>query len=192
MRLLVWLCAGAVIALVLAAGAAAHSSISPPVAKARTLQPFTLELQAEKEDARTTKVEARFPDGFNVETFATAPGWTRKAVTQGSGEEEHVQRVVWTGGEQSPRDDPVFRFTGTLDSAQTYGVSVRQFYDDGSVTDWRGPEGSEEPAAFVQGVSSFGGGGSSAWGIVALVVAALALILAFAALLVRGGSRPLT
>jgi len=169
----------------------AHSSINPAVAKAKTLQPFTLELQAEEETARTTRVEVTFPDGFNVETFAASLGWKRAAVTEEGGDEQRVLRVVWTGGETSPRDDPLFHFTGTIESAKSYGVNVRQIYSDGSVENWSGPEGSETPAAFVEGVSSLGGGGSSTLDIVALAVAAVALLIAVVALVARGGGRPL-
>ena len=174
-------------AFVLASGAWAHSSINPPVAKAKTLQPFTLELQAEKENARTTRVEVTFPEGFNVETFPARPGWKRTAVTEGDGEEGRVLRVVWTGGEPTPRDDPVFQFTGTLDGAKTYGVEVRQSYSDGSVDNWEGPEGSEEPAAFVEGVSSLGGGETGIVPWVALVLGGLGLVFGVVALVSRGG-----
>lgn len=166
--------------------AAAHSSISPPVAKTNTLQQFTLDLQAEKPDAVTTRVEVDFPDGFHVETFPAVPGWKRSAVTKGSGEEEAaVRRVVWTGREASPDADPVFRFTGTLADAKSYGVKVRQIYSDGEVEDWSGPEGSEKPAAFVEGVSSLGGS-SSTLAIVALVVSGIAVLVAVVGLLGRG------
>ena len=189
-RLVVMLVCSA-LALVLTSAAAAHSTISPPVAKAKTLQQFTLEVQAEKESARTTRVEVSFPDGFNVETFPATPGWKRSEVRQGSGEEAPVQRVIWSGSEKSAREDPVFHFTATLDSDKTYGVRVRQLYSDGSIVDWAGAEGSEQPAAIVEGVSSFRGGNSPILALVALALAGLALIIGVASLAVRGGSRPL-
>ena len=170
--------------------AQAHSSISPPVAETKTLQQFTLDVQAEKQDAVTTRVEATFPDGFDVETFAASPGWKRSEVTNGSGEEATVRRVTWTGREASVDADPVFRFTATLAEAKSYGVGVRQTYSDGEVVDWTGPEGSEQPAAFVKGVSSLGGGSSSTLTIVALVVGAIGVLLAIVGLTTKG--RPLT
>lgn len=181
--------------LVFAAGAAAHSSVNPAVAKAKTLQPFTLELQAEKEDAVTNRVEVTFPEGFHVETFAAAPGWKREVVAEESGEEgegeEHgdIRRVIWTGREASPEDDPVFHFTGTLSEAKTYGVQVRQTYSDGEVEEWVGPEGSEKPAAFVEGLSSLGGDSSSTLTIIALIVGGIGVLLAVVGLVTRG--RPL-
>jgi len=89
------------------------------------------------------------------------------------------------------RADPVFHFTATLESAKTYGVRVRQLYSDGSIVDWAGAEGSEQPAAIVEGVSSFGGGGGSTLAVFALALAGLALIVGLASLVVRGGTRPL-
>lgn len=183
---------GALAALVAAPVALAHSSISPPVAKANTLQQFTLEVQAEKEGATTNRIEITIPEGFDVETFAAAPGWKRQAVSAGSGEEQHAQRVVWTGGESAPREDPVFHFTGTLQSARTFAVEVRQTYSDGSVVDWAGPRASEHPAAYVEGFSSIGGGGSSTLAIVALIVGALGVLLGIVALAIASGRRTLT
>ena len=142
-----------------------------PSLRRKTLQQFTLEVQAEKEGARTTTVELSVPGGFNIESFADTPGWKRQVTSEGSCEEAHAQRVVWTGAEKSGRDDPVFHFTATLDSAKTYAVKVRQVYDDGSLVDWDGPADSEQPAAFVKGVSSIGGGGRTTLTIVALIVA---------------------
>jgi len=177
------------VALAVAPHAWAHASITAPVVKAKTLQQFTLDVQAEKENATTTRVEVDFPEGFEVETFPASPGWKRSAVTEGGGEEAPVRRVVWSGREQSRRADPVFHFTGTLAAAKTYAVEVRQVYSDGEVVDWDGPEGSERPAAFVEGVSSFGDNSGSTLAIVALIVAGIGAMLGIVALATRG--RPL-
>ena len=67
---------------------------------------------------------------------------------------------------------------------------MRQTYSDGSVVDWSGPESSDTPAPTVEAVSSLGGGGSSTLGIVAIVIAGIALVVAIGALVTRGGSRP--
>jgi len=176
-------------ALAAAPCASAHSTISPPSAKTKTLQQFTLEVQAERPGAITNRVEVTFPAGFDVETFAASPGWKRSVTTEGAGEEASVRRVVWTGREASPDADPVFSFTGTLAEARSYGARVRQVYSDGEAEDWAGPEGSDKPAAFVEGVSSFDGGSGSSLTIVALVLAGLGVLLAIVSLMTRG--RPL-
>ena len=181
----------AVAVLVAAATASAHSSISPPVAQAKTLQAFTLELQAEKESVKTVRVEITVPDGFAIETFPASPGWTRKVTEAGSGEGTHVTRVVWTGAEPTPRDDPVFHFTGTLQHEGTFAVKVRQVYADGTLTDWTGQAGSEQPAAYIRAVKTIGGGGTSTLAVISVALAAVALLVSVLALVSRSG-RPLT
>jgi hypothetical protein len=57
------------------------------------------------------------------------------------------------------------------------------------VVEWAGPEGSEQPAAFVEGVSSLGGGGTTTLPIVALIIGAVGVLLGIAGLATRG--RPL-
>jgi uncharacterized protein YcnI len=176
------------VSLALAPSTAAHSSISPPVAKSNTLQQFTLEIQAEKEKVRTARVEVTFPDGFNVESFAASPAWKRTEVAGNSGEGGGAARANWEGGQESPQDDPVFHFTGTLESAKTYAVRVRQIYADGSVVEWTGNEDSKTPAAFVQGVSGIGSSRNTLT-VVVLAISVIAVVLAIVGL-VRG-DRPL-
>jgi uncharacterized protein YcnI len=170
------LCAAGV-ALVAAASASAHATISPPVALSKHDQLFTLVVQQEKQSP-IVKVEADLPSGFDVDTFLDAPGWKR---TQAK------DRVTWTGSADA---DVAFSFIGGSDSTGTRSVAITQTYADGSVVAWTGAEGSETPAATVRFESSLGGGGSPTLEIVALVVAVVALVVAGAGLLTRTG-RPL-
>ena len=183
----------AVAAAALAAAPAAfgHASISPAVAKAKTLQYFTLAVPTEKEGATTTKIELTPPAGFGIDSFEPAPGWKRDVQSSGSGEEATIQKVTWSGGKTPTEEDSVFHFVASPDSSKTYKFTVRQTYSDGSVVNWSGPESSDTPAPVVKAMSSFGGGGSSTLAIVAVAVAAVALLLAVGGLLARGG-RPLT
>ncbi len=177
-------------ALLLPAQAWGHATVSPPVAKAKDLQQFTLSVPTEKEGAKTTKIELTVPDGFAVDSFEPEPGWKRSVQAQGSGEQAVVQRVTWNGGSIPTGEDAVFRFSASAASSKSYRFTVRQTYSDGSVVDWSGPESSDTPAPVVDAVSSLGGGGSSILAIVALAVGILASILSVAALTL--GKRPLT
>jgi uncharacterized protein YcnI len=178
-------------ALALAGGAWGHATISPPVAKAKVLQQFTLAVPTEKEGATTTKIELIPPAGVTIDSFSPEPGWTRTTKSTGSGEEAVVQDVTWSGGSVPTGEDSVFRFVADLTAAKTYTFEVKQTYSDGSLVDWSGPEGSDTPAVFVEAASTLGGGGgSSTLAIVALALAGVALVLAVAAML--GGKRPLT
>jgi uncharacterized protein YcnI len=176
-------------ALVLAPAAFGHATVSPPVAKSKVLQQFTLSVPTEEEGATTTSIELTVPSGFAIDSFEPEPGWKRSEQATGSGEGKVIQKVTWTGGKVPTDEDAVFRFNGSIDSSKTYTLSVRQTYSNGKVIDWTGPESSETPAPLVDGVSSLGGGGTSTLAIVALIVAAVAVLLGIAGLATKG--RPL-
>jgi uncharacterized protein YcnI len=179
-------------ALALAGSAWAHAHVSPPVALAKEGQLFTLAVPTEKEGLTTTKVELVPPEGFSIDSFVPAPGWTRDVQQTGSGEEAVIQKVTWSGGKVPTGEDAFFQFLGSTDASKSYAFDVRQTYSDGSVVDWSGPESSDTPAPVVEAKSSLGGGGgSSTLDVIALVLGVVALLVAGAALLTRGGSRSL-
>jgi uncharacterized protein YcnI len=178
--------------LAFASSAWAHAEISPPEAKSGDLQLFTLAVPTEKEDTATTRVELTPPSGFGIDSFVPTVGWKRQVQETGSGESAVIQKVTWTGGRVPTDEDAVFQFLASPDSSKTYTFAVRQTYSDGSVIDWTGQESSDTPAPSVEAVSSLGGsGGNSTLAIAALAVAGVAVVLAVAALVSRGGGRPL-
>ena len=183
------LAAVAVAALVLPAGASAHAVVTPNVVLAKTLQFFTLSVPTEKANATTTSIELTPPNGFAMDSFQPTPGWKRQVQTSGSGDNAVVTRVTWTGGKVPTGEDSVFGFNASTNGSKTFLFTVRQTYSDGEVVDWSGPESSDTPSPRLEAKSSLGGGSSSTLGIVALVVAAIALILAGIGLI--GGRRSL-
>jgi uncharacterized protein YcnI len=183
--------ATALTALAAASSAWAHAEISPPVAKSKVTELFTLAVPTEKAGLTTTTVEFTPPGGFGIDSFVPSPGWTRDVKSTGSGENTQIQQVTWSGGKTPTLEDAVFQFLATPSSAKTYTFKVRQTYSDGSVVDWSGPESSDTPAPVIEAKSSLGGGGSSTLAIVALAVGAVGVVLAGVALATRGGSRPL-
>jgi uncharacterized protein YcnI len=188
MRHRIALCAlVALAALVAAAQAAAHARVSPPVVLAKEGQVFTLVVPTEKEGATTTRIEMTPPSGFSIDSFVAAPGWKRLALTKGSGENATVTKVTWTGGSVPTGEDAALSFLASTQGSGDYTFAVRQTYSDGSVVDWSGPESSDAPAPVVKAVSSLGGGGTSTLTVIALVLAGIALVLAVAGLLARGG-----
>jgi uncharacterized protein YcnI len=189
MRKAVVLAAAATFALVLAREASAHAVVSPPVAKAKVLQQFALSVPTEEEGATTNKIQLTAPSGFAIDSFEPSPGWKRQEQATGSGEERVIQTVTWSGGSIPTDDDAVFRFNASLESSKTYTVKVRQTYSNGKIVDWTGPESSDTPAPFVEGVSSIGGGGTTTLTIIALIVGAIGVVLGIVALVTRG--RPL-
>ncbi|HSC51209.1 MAG TPA: DUF1775 domain-containing protein [Gaiellaceae bacterium] len=189
MKLVPAAAAAAVTMLVFAGAASAHAILSPPVAKAKVDQQFTLSVPTEEEGAATTEVELTVPDGLSIDSFEPAPGWKRSEQATGSGEAQVIRKVTWTGGRVPTGEDAVFRFNGSLASTKTIVVPVRQTYSNGKLVDWTGAESSDTPAPRIEGVSDLGGSSSSTLTIVALVVGAIGVVLGIVGLTTRG--RPL-
>jgi uncharacterized protein YcnI len=185
MRKAVVAAAAAALALVLADAAFAHAIVSPPVAKAKVAQQFTLSVPTEEEGAMTTTIELTVPGGFSIDSFEAEPGWKRAEQSTGSGEGKTIQKVTWSGGKAPTDEDAVFRFNGSMDSSKTFTFKVRQTYSNGKVVDWTGSESSDTPAPTVQAVSSFGGS-SSTLTIVALIVGGLGVLLGIVGLATKG------
>ena len=174
-------------ALAVAASASAHAKVSPPVALTGDDQVFTLAVPTEKEGKTTTSIEMTPPAGFAIDSFFPTPGWKRSVEQTGSGENAAIEKVTWTGGAVPTGEDAAFSFLAGTSKTGNYTFLVRQTYSDGSVVDWSGPESADTPAPVVKTVSSVGGGGTSTLSIVALALGGVALVLAVASLLVRGG-----
>ena len=178
----------AVAALVAASAASAHARVSPAVSLAKELQLYSLAVPTEKANLRTTKIVLTVPAGFGIDSFVPAPGWQQQVQQTGSGDNAVIQKVTWTGGSVPTGDDSLFQFLAQPAKSGTYTFQVEQTYSDGSIVNWSGSESSEAPAPTIVAKSSLGGGGSSLIGIVGLVLAIVALVLAGAGLLARGGS----
>jgi uncharacterized protein YcnI len=178
-------------ALVFTSAAWAHAEISPAVVVAKHAQEYGLLVPTEKESLTTTSVELTVPSGFAIDSFVPSPGWKRTEQTTGSGEEAIVQKVTWSGGKVPTGEDAAFHFLATANESKTYEFDVRQTYSDGSIVDWNGPESSDTPAPTLEARSSFGGGSSSTLGIVAIVLAGVALLVAVVGLAAGAGRRPL-
>ena len=184
------LLAAIALSLLFATSASAHAVISPPVVTSGTTQVFTLAVPTEKAGATTTQIELTPPEGFAIDSFVAASGWTRKTDQSGSGEDVVVRKATWTGGSTPTGEAAVFQFVGHPDAANKYTFKVRQTYSDGSVVDWTGDEASQEPAPVVEAKATLGGGGGLAT--ISFVIATVALVLgAIAVLLVAGKGREL-
>jgi len=173
--------AAALGALFVVPSAFAHAELSPPVAKAKDLQYFTLAVPTEEENSTTTTIEFVPPSGFAIDSFAPSPGWKRVVKQTGSGEEAVIQKVTWSGGSVPTGEDSVFSFLATPTSSKTYTFAVRQTYANGKVVDWTGPESSDTPAPTVEAKDSLGGS-SSLLPIIALVLAAVGVVLGLVAI----------
>jgi uncharacterized protein YcnI len=179
MKLTVLLAAAAA-ALVWVAAASAHARVSPAVSVSGELQLYSLAVPTEKEGLTTSKIELTLPDGFDVDSFAPSPGWSRTT---------HGRAVTWAGGATPAGEDSLFQFLAQPAHTGAYTFQVQQTYSDGSIVNWNGSESSEDPAPTIAVKTSLGGGGSSTLAIVALVVGAFGVAIGVLAL--SKGGRPL-
>ncbi len=158
----------AVAAAMLAAPAAAqaHVTLQPEQAPAGAFTRLDVRVPNEREDASTTKVEVKFPPGFEFVSTEPVPGWTAKVktvklpkpVTNDEGEQvtDRVDTVTWTGdGKQGTIGPAQFQDFGlSLATPDKPGASLTfkalQTYDNGEVVRWIGAPGADEPAPQVE------------------------------------------
>jgi uncharacterized protein YcnI len=175
-RRIIVLLAAACGSLALAASASAHAIMSPAVVQSKVLQQFTLSVPTEKDGATTTKIVLTVPDGFAVDSYEAEPGWTRKVSATGSGEDAVVNTITWSGGKVPTEEDSVFRVNADATSSSTLTFNVKQYYSDGTIVDWSGPESSDTPAPTVRAVSNLGSSSTSTLTYVALVLAIVGVL----------------
>ncbi len=181
------LAAAGVAAVVVPVAAFAHARMSPAVSLAGKLQLYSLAIPTEKDNLTTTKIVLTVPAGFGIDSFVpVSGGWKQQVQATGSGDSAVVQKVTWTGGSVPTGEDSLFQFLAQPAKSGTYTFHVQQTYSDGSIVDWAGSESSDAPAPTIQAVSSMSGG-TSALAIVGIALGALALLVALAGLLLRGG-----
>ena len=183
----------ACVLMLLAPGMAwAHVTVSPEEVPADSYQVLTVRAPTEK-DIPTTEIRVEVPEGFTVTGVRPVPGW------QSDFEEDAgvIRAITWSGGEIQPQEFQEFAIQAkTPEETGEYSWRVYQTYEDGSVVQWTGPpeeHGGGEmesedsgPASVVEVVrggtqpgfvpiAAYGGLGL---GVLALVVALLALLLA--------------
>jgi uncharacterized protein YcnI len=141
--------------LTMASIAWAHTTVSPEEVSAGSTETFTVSTPGEKS---VPIIEERVvvPQGFEVMGVSSPDGW------QGSIE---GSSVVWTGGEIPEGEEQQFSFEAQV-PGQTGEYQWRAFdtYEDGSVSEWTGPEDSESPASVTEVVAGGEQGAAAAEG----------------------------
>jgi uncharacterized protein YcnI len=178
-----------IVALVLAAPAAAHIEVVPPVVQQGTALEITFRVPAEREVA-TTRVRVDFPPQVTVFSLSEPPnGWAVRPIFRG---DQRMRGAVWSGGRIAPGRYADFQVLGTPFEAGTVAWPVRQTYADGQVKPWTGAPGQAAetgptepgPAPTTQivtpnaGVAAPGGddddSGAAIWlGVIAIAISAL-------------------
>jgi len=119
----------AAIALVIAAAAAAHVTVSPSFVEAGVESEIAFATPNERPPHATTEVRATAPPGVSVISASAPPGW--KATVDAS-------TVTWSGGRLGDRT--AARFPVRIlarGRAGTYSFTSAQTYDDGATVRWK-------------------------------------------------------
>jgi uncharacterized protein YcnI len=116
-------------ALAIPAAATAHVTIAPPFVDAGVATDISMAVPNERPPHATVSLEATMPTGISIVSASAPAGWT--ATVDGS-------TVTWSGGRITGRTEVVFpvRIEAVV-PAGTYGVAVRQRYDDGADVRWK-------------------------------------------------------
>ena len=210
----------------LAASAQAHVSFHPNVLPAGANATLDIRVPNEMDNANTNKLAVQVPPGFIDIATEPIPGWsaqvqTRKLATPVQTDSgpvtEEVSQIAWTGtgsGKIPPGGFQNFPISTQIpdQSGHVLTFKVLQYYDNGKVVRWIGPESSDTPAPTIDvtaangviqdvagseagppaidqlpssssGSSSSSDSASKGLGVVALVVGALGLLAGGAALI---------
>ncbi len=207
------------------ASAEAHVSFHPNVLPAGANATLDIRVPNEMDNANTDKLVVQVPPGFIDIATQPIPGWTAQTKTRKLAQpvqtdsgpvSEEVSEIIWTGsgsGNIPPGGFQNFPISTQIpdQAGHVLTFKVLQYYDNGKVVRWIGPESSDNPAATIDvtdangvlqdvagseagppaidqlpssgGSSSSSGGASKGLGITALVVGALGLLAGGIALL---------
>lgn len=124
----------------------AHVTVQPKQTTAGALQKYTMRVPTEK-FVPTVRIEVEFPATLSVSSFESKAAWK---IEEERGTSGNLLGVILTGsiptGESSE-----FNFTARNPNEEgMLSWKVIQIYEDGSKSEWTGPQGSRTPAPSVE------------------------------------------
>ena len=159
--------ATAVAVLAAPAVAQAHVTLNPREVTAGSFTVMNVRVPNERDDAGTTKVDVRFPDGFSTVLYKKVPGWKVKVVKEkldqpvereGLKITEQVARIVWTGNPRKGgivkpgqfEEFPISTQVPQGEAGSFLAFKAYQTYRDGERVRWSGAPEAEHPAPRVK------------------------------------------
>jgi uncharacterized protein YcnI len=133
----------AYVVLALASPAFGHVRISPRESVLGATQKYSMSVPTERQSP-TVRVEATFPVSVIVLSLAAAPGWTVEEKKDAGG---RIVGGVWSGGSIPFAESAEFSFEARNPTTATrLEWKVIQIYQDGTRSEWTGPENSRTPS----------------------------------------------
>lgn len=169
--------------------ASAHVTVDPDEVTQGSYQTFQVNVPAEKQDLKTTKVKVDIPKGVDVSRVEPKPDWDYQLDKDNS---DKITSITWktTGDGLSVTEFTQFKMSGKVgEQAHSLRFKAYQTYDDGSVVKWVEAEDSKHPASVTKvtaASSDDGDQGNSSWtanlplylSILAVLLGILAVIIA--------------
>lgn len=127
--------------------ALAHVTVQPRESTAGETQKYTMRVPNEK-NIPNVRIEAEFPDNVEILSLEEKAGWKIEVKKDSAGK---ITGAVWGGSSLAPRDIGEFGINARNPKEDTKLVwKVVQIYEDGSRSEWTGPQGSRGPAPVTQ------------------------------------------
>ena len=131
------------LALFVATSAFAHVRVSPRESAAGATQKYTMSVPTEKQSP-TVRIEVSFPASVIVTSLAVTQGWTVEERKNDGGK---IIGAVWSGGSIPFAEAADFSFEAKNPAdASRLEWKVIQIYQDGTRSEWTGPENSRTPS----------------------------------------------
>jgi uncharacterized protein YcnI len=156
--------------LVVPAAAQAHVSVHPNAVPAGANATLEIRVPNEMDNAKTTKLQVKFPPGFIGVATEPPPGWTSKVLTSKLAKavqtdegpvNTQVSEVQWTAGPSAgiaPGQFARFAIAVALPgrAGQVLTFKTLQTYSNGKIVRWIGAPDSDAPAPTID-VTAKGG-----------------------------------
>lgn len=125
----------------------AHVTVLPRESAAGETQKYTMRVPNEK-NVPNVRIEAEFPENIEILSLEEKAGWKIEVKKNSAGK---ITGAVWSGSSLAPRDIGEFGISARNPKEETKLVwKVVQIYEDGSRSEWAGPQGSRAPAPVTQ------------------------------------------
>ncbi|OMF32062.1 YcnI family copper-binding membrane protein [Paenibacillus peoriae] len=136
-------------ALFFAGLASAHVTVKPSVSQPNAWETYTLKVPVEK-NIPTTKVALKIPKEVVFKQYEPVPNWKVATEKDSSGK---VTTVTWTTEKDGIQAGQYQRFSFVAQNADQNTAAAWdafQYYSDGSIVEWTGDEGSNNPHSITE------------------------------------------
>ncbi|MEK4458581.1 YcnI family copper-binding membrane protein [Paenibacillus sp. FSL R10-2748] len=136
-------------ALLFAGMASAHVTVNPSISQPNAWETYTLKVPVEK-NIPTTKVALKIPKEVVFKQYEPVPDWKVATEKDSSGK---VTTVTWTTEKDGIQAGQYQRFSFVAQNADQNTAAAWdafQYYSDGSIVEWTGDEGSNNPHSITE------------------------------------------